>query len=394
MAILHATSLSRAPIAGLTAVGVFWGGFAAYVPDIKAALQANDSTWGVAMIMSAVGGMLAMYLGPRLLAVLGRATLPLTGLFLALACFFPVIPGTVPGLGLALFGMGAAVSALDISSNVRISVLEERHGLHLMNLNHAMFSFGFAAAAFCVSLARQAGWSPADVAPFLALAVVVLALMTYEGGGWREGPRAAEDGAPRISPWGAILPAAAILFAAFVCENATEVWSALHIERTLGGAVGEGGFGPTMLGLTMGIGRMSGQFAAKRLGEANLVLWSAVVGVVGAVVLGLAPTQGIAVLGIGLLGLGVAVVVPSANSILGRAVSPDLRGYAISRAWMVGFTGFFLGPSIIGLVSELTNLRVAFLFAALVMATIIPSVRMLQRNGAPADRRVARAGQL
>ena len=76
MSIFLAAAISRAPTAGLAAVGVFWGGFAAYVPDIKAALAATDAVWGVVMILSAIGGMTAMYLGPSVLAILGRATLP------------------------------------------------------------------------------------------------------------------------------------------------------------------------------------------------------------------------------------------------------------------------------------------------------------------------------
>ena len=214
----------------------------------------------------------------------------------------------------------------------------------------------------------------------MAAAILALALLTYERD-WGA-PPVSDDGAPPpVSPWFAILPAAAILFSAFVCENAAEVWSALHIERTLGGAHGEGGFGPMMLGLTMGIGRLSGQFVAERLGEARLIVWSSIVGMVGALVIAVAPTQAVVLVGVGLLGLGVAVTVPSANSILGKAVAPEQRGYAISRAWMIGFTGFFLGPSIIGFVSELTNLRVGFVFVALVMASILPAVRAMSRRG-------------
>lgn len=381
MAILTALGVSRAPIAGLSAVGVFWGGFAAYVPDLKSAVLASDSSWGLVMMASAVGGMLAMYLAPRFIPAAGRMMLPLAGGVLTLASLLPALPGTLPELAVVLFVMGAAVAVLDMSANVRISVLEERHGLHLMNINHAMFSFAFALSAFLVSLARKAGWTIADMVPYLALAGLGLAVLTIEGRAWRGGPTRPHDGPAHASPWGVILPAAAILFAAFVSENATEVWSALHIERTLGGPVGEGGFGPMMLGLMMGAGRVGGQFAAAHLGEARLVLWSAVVGVAGALVLALAPTQGVAVAGVGLLGLGVAVTVPSANSILGRLVAPDQRGFAISRAWMVGFTGFFLGPSLLGVVSQLTNLRWAFVFVALVMASVIPAVRLMQRRG-------------
>ena len=129
----------------------------------------------------------------------------------------------------------------------------------------------------------------------------------------------------------------------------------------------------------MGVGRLMGQVAASRLGEAGLILWSALVAVVGAAVIALAPVPLVAVLGVGLLGLGVAVTVPSANSILGKAVRADQRGHAISRAWMIGFTGFFVGPSAMGAIAEGFGLRTAFLVVALVVATIVPSVRALGR---------------
>ncbi|MGL4311123.1 MAG: MFS transporter [Paracoccaceae bacterium] len=374
-------SISRAPAAALSAVGVFWGGFAAYVPDLKAGIGADDSTWGMVMIMSALGGMCAMYMAPRVIQLVGRPVLPVAAVLLAIAAFYPILPSGTAGLAIALFGMGASVSLLDISANVRISVLEERHGLHLMNLNHAMFSFAFAASAWATSLARQAGYGPSDIAPVVVLAVLAHVVLMAEGRGWQAAPAAVSGERHSASLWPVILPAAAILFAAFVCENAAEVWSALHIERTLGGAHGEGGLGPMMLGLTMGIGRMCGQFAASRLGEAKLVMLSAVLGVIGALVIAVAPSQAVVMLGVGLLGLGVAVVVPSANSILGRLVPADQRGFAISRAWMLGFTGFFIGPTLIGLISELTSLRVAFAVMALVMAAIIPAVRAMQRRG-------------
>lgn len=84
MAFLTAVRVSRAPIAGLAGVGVFWGAFAAYVPDIKAALGASDSSWGTVMVGSALGGMLAMYMAPRFIAALGRVVLPVAGVILAL----------------------------------------------------------------------------------------------------------------------------------------------------------------------------------------------------------------------------------------------------------------------------------------------------------------------
>ena len=71
MSIGFAARVSHAPMAGLMGVGVFWGGFAAFIPDFKTRISATDSELGLALLGSALGGMVAMYLGPRLMKALG-----------------------------------------------------------------------------------------------------------------------------------------------------------------------------------------------------------------------------------------------------------------------------------------------------------------------------------
>ncbi len=371
--------IARAPNAALAAVGVFWGGFSAYVPAIKAGIAAPDAAFGLAMMMSAVGGITAMALAPRIMARLGADGLWVAGLLLAVAFFYPVLAPGIVGFGIAMALVGASVSLLDIGANMYLSVLEARHNRHLMNFSHAMFSFAFAGSALLSSLLRSAGYGAPATFALLAVLSLVLVLAMRQKRDWQPAD-AAPEGSDRRTPWGPIGMTAAILFISFVSENTTETWSALHIERTLGGAAGHGGFGPVALGLTMGFGRLAGQVAARSLGEAGLVMWSAVVGVVGAVVIALAPAPAVAVLGVGLLGLGVAVTVPSANSILGKLVRPDQRAHAISRAWMVGFAGFFIGPSAMGLISQAVGLRVVFVTVAVMLALIVPLVLAMKRR--------------
>ena len=169
-------------------------------------------------------------------------------------------------------------------------------------------------------------------------------------------------------------------FAGFVGENATEAWSALHIERTLGAPAGEGSFGPATLGLVMFLGRLGGQFAASRFGEARLILVSAVLGSLGAVIIALAPTKAVVLAGVAVVALGMAVIVPATNSIVGRAVSDAARPVAISRAWMAGLVGFFIGPAMMGGLAELASLRLSFAAVALIVATIVPAVLALNRR--------------
>lgn len=377
--LFRAARLSRAPSLALMAVGVFWGAFAAYIPDIKARIGAADGAFGMALMMAAAGSIVSMQLAPRVLARFGRATMPAAGALAALAALSPLAAGDTPGLGAALFFMGASIAMIDITANIRLSVEEEVQGLHLMNLCHAAFSFAFALAAFAAAQARQAGWPPEAFLPLSALAILALGLCTHEGAGWRTAPPSPEGAGRSEGLLRAVLPVAIILFLAFICENATDSWSALHIERTLGAGAGFGGYGPAMLGLTMGIGRLGGQVAAQRLGEAALIFGSALVGVFGAIVTAIAWAPGIGILGVALIGVGVAVMVPSSNTILGRLVRPDQRGLALSRAWIFGFAGFFIGPSLMGQVSAAFGLRWSFGCVAVLLAAILPVVLQLRR---------------
>ncbi|MDH5798523.1 MAG: MFS transporter, partial [Paracoccaceae bacterium] len=85
-------------------------------------------------------------------------------------------------------------------------------------------------------------------------------------------------------------------------------------------------------------------------------------------------------IGVGILGVGMAVIVPSVNSILGRLVSEEQRSHAISRAWMFGMTGFFVGPTVMGLISEYFGLRIAFYTIAILVAAVVPAILSLDRR--------------
>ncbi|MFT6607154.1 MAG: MFS family permease [Halocynthiibacter sp.] len=382
MSLFQAAKASRAPMTALTCVGIFWGTLAAVLPALKQGIEAQDGAFGLALVMAAIGGMIAMFILPKVGRILGRHSLPLLSIGLIIAFFLPALPNTVFGFGAALLFTGLAMSILDISANVRISVLEERHGLHLMNANHAMFSFGFAGAAFAAGMARQAGFSPGQILPVAALVVMALIpLVREKEADFVESDDAKEE-APKSTPWRLILLTGGMLFCAFIGENATEAWSALHIERTLGGAPGEGGLGPMMLGLTMGFGRLAGQMIANRLGEARLIFFSGILGAFGALITAAAPSKAIVLIGVAIIGLGMAVIVPSASSMLGKAVHKDQRSFAISRAWMVGMTGFFVGPAMIGLISQLVGLRGAFVAVALIVALIVPAIKALEKHSA------------
>src|SRR4028119_1534275 len=81
-----------------------------------------------------------------------------------------------------------------------------------------------------------------------------------------------------------ILLCGGVVLAAFMTEAATEAWSALHVERTLGGRAAEGALGPAMLGLPMSFGRFGGQIVAERLREVQVVVIAGTLAALGSLV--------------------------------------------------------------------------------------------------------------
>ncbi|MCU0853984.1 MAG: MFS transporter [Rhodobacteraceae bacterium] len=377
MSLLSALRLSRQPALAFAAMGACWGAFAAFVPDIKAGLGASDALFGALLLGSSVGLLSAMWLAPIVDSRLGRYALPAASAALATAFLLPGLASVPAAFAAAMLMVGMTSGLTDVVMNARVSELETAHRRTLMNLNHAMFSFAYAASAFATGFAREAGLPP--VAVFGVIAVGVYALVPFMPIATRT---AAGEEVPRAFPVSLVVWGGGIVLLAFLFENAMEGWSALHIERTLGGGAAEGAFGPAILGLTMGIGRLSGQILAERVREAPVILAASALAAFGMLTAALAPTPLVAYLGFGLAGLGVSVIAPMALALIGRHARDSERTRAISRAAVIGFLGFFIGPPMIGFVSEATSLRLALGFVALLLALVPLMLAMLLRDRA------------
>jgi hypothetical protein len=70
----------------------------------------------------------------------------------------------------------------------------DKRGLHLMNLTHAAYSFGYAGGAMLTGVLRGAGWGPGWVMGTMAALGVACAALTLERDGRIEGLRKPKDG--------------------------------------------------------------------------------------------------------------------------------------------------------------------------------------------------------
>ena len=376
MSVLNALSVSRKPAAAFVVIGLYWGTFAAFVPVIKARLGASDALFGSLLLGTAIGLVTAMFFAPRIDKWLTGRTMQLSSVLVALAFLAPGLASTPTMFFFAMVLAGTASGLTDVIMNARVSELEAQHGKSLMNANHAMFSVAYAIAAIVTGIAREVGLPP--IAVFAGMGVLTFALA-----GIMVTPVAADpDDEATVTgfPWGPILLCGAIVQIAFMSEATVEAWSALHIERTLNGGAAEGALGPATLGIMMAIGRFSGQAVSERLSDYLVIVCAALLSAVGALIVAVAATPILAYVGFGVLGLGVSVIGPLGLAIVGRLVAPKYRTEAISKAAVIGFSGFFLAPIVMGGVSELFGLRVAFACVAGLLMLLLPLVSVTRRR--------------
>lgn len=375
--------VSRGTAAAFASVGLYWGAFGALVPDIKPQVGLNDGEFGLALLVSTLGAIAAMWLAPRVDAALGGRVLPVLALVMAAMFVLPGLAWNGVTFALAMSLGAMSTGTLDVAMNARLSVLESREGRSLMNLNHGIFSVAYGISAVLTGFAREAGWTPFAV--FVSLSVLTLALTVQMlRAPVIDPPRDADAPEPAPLSWWLLLPGGLIILIAFMAEQGTEGWSALHLERNLGAGAAQGALGPAILGGTMAVGRLSGQVIVQRYSEAAVIRLAALLTAAGAVTAAWAGSLGVAYLGFAMLGLGVSVMAPMGFAWVGRMVPVDRRALAVSRLTVVGYTGFFVGPPMMGGLSQLFGLSASFTAVALLMLLVpLVLIPMVARFDSP-----------
>lgn len=378
---LPTLAVARPAIAAFAAMGVLWGTFAAVMPDLKAMLGVDERELGLLVFCTPMAAIGAMLLAPAFGAAMGRVALPLSVALMALAFALPGQASVWWLFPLAMACAGAATGLTDVLMNARVAALETSRGLHLMNLAHAAYSFGYAGGAVLTGVMRGAGWGPGWVMGTMSVVGLVFAALSLERDGRIEGLRKPKDGTAGHLGWVPVIGGGIVLIA-FMTENAAEYWSALHIEKTLGGSPEQGALGPAMLALTMGFARLGGQSLAGRVDAFTILRVGAVIAALGALVVSQAWAPWVAYAGFFVMGVGASVLAPTAFSLVGQLSDDAARARAVARATLLGYFGYFVGPPLLGIIAGTFGLRFAFVWAACLVGMVFVLAPVLKRQRA------------
>jgi MFS family permease len=120
----------------------------------------------------------------------------------------------------------------------------------------------------------------------------------------------------------------------------------------------------------MFLGRSLGQRIGRRLTERQMVSGGAALAAVGLALLTVAPAPPTALAGLAMAGAGIAVVAPALYGRAGRSVGDAQRGAAIARLTVFGYTGFVVGPALIGFIAQGFGLRFGLAVLALLAVAL------------------------
>jgi predicted MFS family arabinose efflux permease len=336
--------------------GAMIGTWVGQIPFVQERLDVSKGTIGLALLCMAVGAMIAMPLTGQVLDRRSSATVTRVAALVYLPLFaLPVFAPSPALLGAALVLFGAANGAMDVSMNAHGVAVERTLGRPIMSSLHAGWSFGGLAGSGGVAFAVALGVEPRveGVVASGLLWVAALAITARLGSASAH----SEHGSSGFAlPSRGVLLIGALCFLVMVTEGAMGDWSGIYLKHDLGAGASAAATGFAGFSLGMALARLAGDGVARRWGSGRLL--SAGMGLV-TVALGatlLIGEPAVAVVGFALIGIGIANAVPLLFSAAGR-VPPS--GPSLAAVFTVGYTGFIVGPPLIGVLADAISLPAA-----------------------------------
>jgi MFS family permease len=357
------------------------------IPTVRDDLALRTDQVGLLIFGLSAGSVLGLLCAVWLLSTLGARRALAAGigvsstglLFVGVAA---TLWGSAPLAFAALILVGFGMGATDVMMNVEGAAVERELGVTLMPLLHACFSLGTVVGALLGAGAAGLGLSVGlhlGLVAGLALTAAGLAVRFIQ---LRPGPdpaSAAGGSATGRASWRArmraslgvwrdssVLLIGVIVLGMTFAEGSASDWLALAVVdgHGQGDATGALVFGVFVSAMT--VGRVVGGPVLDRFGRVPVLRTCSVLGVVGLLLVILAPAIWLLVLGTVLWGLGASLGFPVGMS----AAADDTANAAarVSAVAMIGYFAFLVGPPVLGLIGEHLGILNALYVIVVLMA--------------------------
>lgn len=348
-------------------LGFATAAWAPLIPFAQQRLHFNHADFGLLLLCSGLGAMLAMPATGKIVQRIG-CRVPIGFALLLLAVLLPSLSlWTTPlMMAITLFLFGTAAGSLGVALNIQAVVVEKNSLKSLMSGFHGMASLGGLAGVLTITalLALSISSVMSAFAVSLLLVIIIFLSVPYsikavENTSLEASSKVKKSIRQRL-PQPLIILIGIACFIIFMVEGAAMDWSGIYLTQQYGVNTAFAGLAYTFFAIAMTTGRFTGHYLIRYFGEKKLLTYSAICATLGLALVSIAPHWWLVLVGYTLVGTGCSNIVPIMFSRAGRqTVMPS--AVALSCVSTLAYTGILVGPAFIGMIGELIGLKTVFM---------------------------------
>lgn len=350
------------------------------IPEIKRSLGLSDGQFGLVLIASSAGAALGAQLVGRLIHRFGSQNVTrIAQLVMPSGLILVSTVESTTVLVAGLFILGAGYSSIDVSVNSQAVVVEKLLQKRYMSSFHGAWSAGaFATTVFGGAISRHL--TPSENLLLVALVSLVFYVPAterlldslqdeHQGSGENEPSSISWFGKAIVPIWLMALGS----IGALIAEGSAGDWGGILLEDHLEVEPGLSASAFASFALAMIISRFLGDRLYQRfgmfqvvfiLGTSSAVLWSASI-LIAWQISNAVPLASLILVTVGffIAGFGIGPIFP-AFMLAAGTVKGIPASVGIARVAVLAIAGYFIGPTITGLISEMTTLPIAMIYPA------------------------------
>ncbi|OWV77183.1 MFS transporter [Rhizobium sp. R339] len=344
------------------AVAVSLGALLSRLPDLQVKFGLSEGELGVLLVAMSSGVLFGLTFSGRLIERLGARSTAFVTVFGA-AVLFAAIPWmpSAPSAAPLFFLAGIFTGAFEINANIETDRHEALLGYRIMSRAHGMWSLGFCLTAFVAAGMRQAGVS-IELHNLIVLATVLISgAIVFSG--IVNAPRRSDahpGEASHVSlPTIGLMPLCLIAAAPLLAEGASVDWSTIYMRDVFATQPFVGGLSVTLFSLAIAIGRLGMDPLVDRFNPRPVAIALLAIATAGLVLVAMAPSPLVALIGFCLTGIGCSSVYPLAISAAARRTDRP-ASVNVAALGQTTFVVFFAGPPLLGFIAEHFGIRFSY----------------------------------
>lgn len=338
--------------------GLIFASWASRIPIFKDVFHLNEAQLGGVLFMLPLGSFIALPFAGWAVDRFGSrrmATLSSIGYVISLCSL--ALAGNIFMLSVGLFIFGFLGDTLNIAMNTQGLDVQRVYNKPILSSFHGLWSVG----ALCGALVG--GWTLKQQIStsihFLLVLVPVIVVAVAQNFFLMPDGEQKEDGRKLLAlPDRSLWIIGVICLCCTICEGAMADWSALYYEEVLDDPSRVSTYAFTAYAFTMAIGRFSGDRLIMALRYKNVLILDGILISAGMTIALVSRLPMLVIIGFSMVGFGVSTVIPISYTMAGRSTTMK-ASVALAAVSTIGFTGFLIGPPLIGFIAHESSLRIA-----------------------------------